>query len=57
MSTDNGETLGKAPNPRVLIGKNSNCNLTQVLAGFMLISPASAPVRDGRKKQDSPALV
>lgn len=36
MSADNDGTLGKAPNLTVLIGKNYNCNLAQMLEGFIL---------------------
>lgn len=38
MSADNDGTLGKVLNPRVLIGKNYNCDLAQTLMGFMLIN-------------------
>lgn len=43
MSMDNDEVLGKVPNSRALIGENYNCQLVQMLMGFMLTNPASGP--------------
>lgn len=57
MSVDKDGTLGKVPNSQVRIGKNDNCNLTQMLAVFMLINPASATTWDCQKKWGSGVLV
>ena len=56
MSADNDGTLGKAPNPRVLIGKNYNCNLAQILKGFTLISHLPALYRAARRNKSPRSL-
>lgn len=52
MSVDNDGTLGKVPNPRILIGENYNFNLGQMLAVFMPINPGCQ-----KKQGSSPHLL